>query len=223
MQTRRRLLPVVAAVAVGLAVGFTLGARLYDGVLADYQGLRTTIRRQEAVIEGKDQQVANLEIADKVNRLTQEKLREKVAELQTDLVKLEGQVYLYKNLVDDDEAEIGLNLESFTMLPAEGDNRFSYRIVVRRKAALSQTIEASLTLAIEGSRDGVPYSIGYGDVDPAVGGETLDFKFKYFRVIEGVFELPEGFVPEKVILSLYEAGRPESLAIIEQPWKVSST
>jgi len=182
--------------------------------------MERTLRESRALLEAKDQELANLQIADKVNRLTQENLREKVSELQTALVKLEGEVYLYKNLVEDDEAELGLNLESLTLYPALDENTYNYRIVVRRKAALSQTISASLSLTIEGSVEGVPHSLAFNEADPQVSDHAVAIRFKYFKVLQGKFVLPEKFVPEKVVLSLYEQGKTGSLVIRELPWRV---
>jgi len=209
------LIFLVAGVA-----GFVLGSRIYSEAMADYRAMERTLRENRALLEAKDQELANLQIADKVNRLTQENLREKVSDLQTALVKLEGEVYLYKNLVEDDEAELGLNLESLTLYPALDENAYNYRIVVRRKAVLGQTIDASLSLTIEGNVAGAPHSLAFNEADPHINEHSVAIRFKYFKVLQGTFVLPDGFVPEKVVLSLYEQGKTGSLVIRELPWRV---
>lgn len=201
--------------------GFVIGGRFYSDAMVDYRRILDSLEERDAELAERRQQMVNLDIADKVNRLTQERLREKVTELQTRLVELEGEVYLYKNLVEDDDGDIGLNLESLTLYRTLEPGTFQYRIVVRRKAALSQSIEVSLSLSIEGKMLGAPFSLPFHGADPSVEEDTLAIRFKYFKVLQGVFMLPEGFEAEKVVLSMYESGRAESLVIKELPWKVS--
>jgi len=202
-------------------LGFVAGGRLYSEAMSNYREFERDVKKHRAELAASNQELVNLQIADKVNRLTQEKLREKVSELQTALVKLEGEVYLYKNLVEDDEAELGLNLESLTLYRTLEENVYSYRIVVRRKAALSQTIEASLSLSIEGRLRGIPYSLPFNMADTSLGDDPMVIRFKYFKVLQGTFVLPDHFVADKVTLSLFEPGRTDSLVIKELPWRVS--
>lgn len=210
----------MACIAATVA-GFIVGGRFYSQAMVNYRSLESSLEEREAELSESRQEIVNLQIADKVNRLTQERLREKVTELQTNLVELEGEVYLYKNLVEDDDGDIGLNLESLTLYSTLEPGTFQYRIVVRRKAALSQAIEVSLSLSIEGKMLGAPFSLPFHGADPSVEEDTLAIRFKYFKVLQGTFVLPEGFLAEKVVLSMYESGRADSLVIKELPWKVS--
>lgn len=212
---------IVIGLAASGVVGFTLGSRIYTEAMQEFRALERTLAERSAELETRNQELVNLQIADKVNRLTQENLRGKVSELQTALVKLEGEVYLYKNLVEDDEAEVGLNLESLTLYRTLEENAYSYRIVVRRKAALSQTVDASLSLSIEGRLAGIPHSLPFNEADTSLKEDSMAIRFKYFKVLQGTFVLPEHFVPETVVLSLYEPRTTGSLVIRELPWRAS--
>ncbi len=221
--TKRRLVILLGCALIAAAVaGYVLGSRHYGAAMTQYRANLEAREQLAAQLLAKEQEVVNLDLADKVNRLTMEQLRQKVTELQTDLVKLESELFLYKNLVEDDEAELGLNLESLTLRATEEENRYEYRIVVRRKAALSQSIDASVTLSIEGELLGIPYSVPLNEADLSIEEDALNIRFKYFKVLRGTLALPEHFVPSKVILSLYETGRADSLVIKELPWRVSA-
>ncbi|MCK9503380.1 MAG: hypothetical protein M0Q95_04255 [Porticoccaceae bacterium] len=219
---RRQLaILLVSALVIGLLLGFAFGGRIFSDAMLDYRRMEKQLADTETLLNQRDQELANLTIADKVNQLTQEKLREKVTELRTELVSLEGELYLYKNLVEDDEGQLGLSLENITLRKTGDDNSFLYQIVVRRKEVLSQTIDATLALSIEGSLLKIPDTIAFSEADPAMDEDNISFRFKYFKVIQGTFVLPEHFVPEKLVVSLYETGRPNSLVIKEYPWRVS--
>lgn len=216
----RQLLLLLCAVAlVGMLLGLALGGRLFSAAMSEKRSLSTRLEALQAELADKDQQVVNLDIADKVNRLTQEKLREKVSELQAELAGLQGELEVYKNL-EDDGADVGLSLENLTLRPGQVPNSFNYQFVVRRKAALSHTIDATLALSIEGKMLGIPDTLTFNEADPALGGDALRLKFKYFKVVQGNFVLPEHFVAERIVLSLYETGRADSLVIREIPWRV---
>jgi len=220
--SRRQLaILLVSALIAGLLLGFAFGGRIFGDAMLDYRRMEKQLADAQALLEQRDQELVNLTIADKVNQLTQEKLREKVTELRTELVSLEGELYLYKNLVDDDEGQLGLSLESISLRKTGDDNSVLYQIVVRRKEVLSQTIDATLSVSIEGTLLKIPDTISLSEADPGADEDSISFRFKYFKVIEGTFELPEHFVPEKLVLSLYETGRPNSLVIKEYPWRLS--
>lgn len=219
---KRNALILGVSVVTSIGVGFFLGSRYYSEVMESYRENKKAIKAYKKQIADQDQRLVNLEIADKVNRLTQERLRLTVTELKTQQVKLEGELFLYKNLIVDDEVDIGLNLESVYLRPVEGaDNTFSYQIVVRRKAALSQTTEVSLSLTIEGKMLGIKDSLELQEVDPEIHEDVLAIRFKYFRVLSGQMVLPEHFEPEQLVVTLFEPGKADSLTIKEIPWRLS--
>ena len=216
----RKRFVVVLWLAVGAVAGFLLGSQFLSERMATAEERRVALKKLQAQYEAQQQQLINLEMADKVNKLTQEKLRERVAELQTERMNLENELFVYKKLAEDDEAEIGLNLESLTLRPQEGgDGRtFAYEILLRRKAGLDKSIEATLSLNVEGLLLGIPDTLSFEQVDPELRDESVSVTFKYFRVVKGQFVLPEHFEPRTIVLSLYETGRADSLIIKEFPW-----
>ena len=210
------------SVVVCALAGFVVGSRYFSDVMQTHRENKKALKAYKYQVAKQDQRLVNLEIADKVNRLTQDKLRLTVTELKTQQIKLEGELFLYKNLIVDEDADLGLNLESVFLRPVEAaENTFSYQIVVRRKAALSQTTEVSLSLNIEGRMLGIRDSLELQEVDPEVHEDVMAIRFKYFRVLSGQMVLPEHFEPEQLVVTLFEPGKADSLTIKEIPWRLS--
>jgi ribosomal protein L29 len=219
---KKRIIFIALAFATGAGAGFLMGSHLFQAAMADYRLVKLQLAEAKTLLAEKEQQLINLDIADKVNKLSQEKLRSTVTELKTQQVKLEGELFLYKNLVEDDQADMGLNLETVTLRPVQGQpERFHYQVVVRRKATLSQTTDAFLTISVEGRMQGVPGSLMLKEVDSEIDDDVVDIRFKYFKVLQGQIELPARFEPERLVITLYEEGRADSLVIKEVPWRLA--
>ncbi len=178
------------------------------------------LSKQETEHAQQQQALVNLEMADRVNKLAQEKLRRRVNELQTERVRLESELYVYKKLLEDDGAKAGLSLESLLIRRVEGeDRRFTYDIVLSRTSDLDQSIEVRLSAHIEGKLHGIRYSLPFKDADPDLHEDSLAVSFRYFKVVKGTLELPEHFEPATAVLSVYEPGQADSLMIQEIPWE----
>ena len=217
---KRELIFLGCGVLGGALIGFGLGSQFYSSSM---DSMRQKVKAHAALVadhEAQQQQLVNLEMADQVNRLAQEKLRQRVTELQTERVKVETDLYVYKKLLEDDETEAGLSLESLLIREVEGESReFNYDIVLRRKEASSQSIEATLSVEIEGQLHGIPFAVSFREADPELSEESLSVTFKYFKIVKGKFVLPEFFEPSNVVLSLYEKGHADSLVIKEIHWQ----
>lgn len=215
----RRAVGPLLLLAFGVALGFVAGSRYFGENMTSYRALQTEHRQLQREFAAREQRLVNLETADQVNRASLERLRGMVGDLEARLARQQEELHLYENLVAEGDAAMGLSLENFS-LRATGEPRvFDYRIVVRRKAALSQPIEASVTLDIEGRRHGIPYAASFNEVDLSLREKVVDIRFRYFKVLRGRFVLPRHFEPERVVFSLYEADNPEAAVTREIPWQ----
>ena len=203
----------------GTLLGFVLSYQYHGARLETAADRLALLSRLEEEHAAQQQQLVNLETADRINKLAEEKLRQRLNEMQTERIKLESELYVYKKLLEDDETDTGLSLESLLIRGVEGDERrFSYDIVLRRTAALEQSVEARLSVDIEGELHGIPYSLPLKEADPALHEDALALSLRYFKVVKGELVLPEHFEPRTVIMSVYEAGRADSLVIKEMAW-----
>lgn len=212
------------SVVCALVAGFLAGSHDFIALMRNSGALKDRNNELEKDMEECQQAAVNLEVADKVNKLAQEKLRQRVNELQNERVNMESELYVYKKLAENDDSEIGLNIESLTIRKSEAkENHFYYEMLLRRKPASSKSVEATVSLKIEGRLDGAPHSVSFREADPELNQDALSVNFKYFKVIKGAFILPERFHPEIIVTSLYETGQEDSLAIKEISWETAST
>jgi len=205
------------------ALGYVAGARYFGERMSEWRNLTDENNRLRETVSEQGQQVANLELADRVNKMAEEKLRQQLAALQTEQVDLENDLNLYRNLVEDDSDPVGFTLESFSVRKGDQPNRFVYDMVLRRKDVLSQAVDFAVSLELKGELHGIPFSAGYKEVDPNVNSDVVSVSIKYFRVIQGVLELPDHFSPANVVISIYQEGKADSLLIKEFPWRIGES
>lgn len=212
---------VVALVLVAM-VSFVLGRGLFNAKMEKYRLQQQDLAAAQEEIARLRQDLVNREVAEKVDSGSLEQMRQQVGQLQDLLSKQEGELSLYRNLFDDNEEPSGLHIDSLNLRRAPGADSFQYRIVVRRKAVLNESVDVAVSLSIEGQRDGAAVSIPFNEADLSLQGEALSIRFKYFKVLRGAFVLPEDFVPARVVLSVLEKDSPSSLRIVQFPWSVET-
>lgn len=215
----RRGLRVAGVVAL-LLIAYGLGSRQFAATTERYRAQQAELAAAREEIARLRQDLVNREVADRVDTASLEEMRQQLVGLQAALSRQEGELELYRNLLDDQEDATGLQVEGLTLRRAPGLDSFQYRIVVRRRASHSESVDVAVSLSIDGQRGGEPASIPFNEADLSMPGDALSIRFKYFKVLRGTFVLPADFVPSKVVLSVLEKGNPSSLRIVEFPWQV---
>lgn len=212
---------VAALVLVIAGGGFLAGSRYYERAMVERRKEAEALAAASEALKTLEQEKVNLELADTVNRVTLEQLRNQVVDLQQTVSTQREELALFRSLTRDSVDMSELSVDSLDLRRTEEAHTFDYRIVVRGNGSQGDVIDASVTLAIEGMLDGEPYSVPFNEADLSLKGEGVAVRFKYFKVLRGSFVLPEGFEPEKVVLSVIEKGDASSLRISEFPWVVT--
>ncbi|KJS05192.1 MAG: hypothetical protein VR73_12795 [Gammaproteobacteria bacterium BRH_c0] len=217
-----QLLLAIAALLLVATLSFLLGNGHFSRSMGKYRHQEQELAAAREEIARLKQELVNREVAEKVDSGSLEQMRQQVGVLQDQLSRQEGELGLYRNLFDDNEEPSGLHIDSLNLRRAPGADSFQYRIVVRRKATLNESVDVAVSLSIDGQKDGVPVSIPFNEADLSLQGEAMSIRFKYFKVLRGAFVLPADFVPTRVVLSVLEKDNPSSLRIVQFPWSVEN-
>lgn len=202
----------IAIVSMGVlivfAVGFLAGSRYFGAKMTT--GRRLSVALQEQKMRGAETaaEATSLRTARDVDRQAMEYLRKSVAALDTQLSSQRAELMLYRKLLKSENIEDGLHILDASITARDEELSFDYSFVIRQQAALLKTISVDYSVQVLGEQDGKPISYPLADLDDAVVATSIKTKLKYFRVIEGVLQLPENFVAQSVLVSAWPAGMP---------------
>lgn len=132
-------------------------------------------------------------------------VKKSLADLQTEASNLREQLAFYRGIVAPKESEAGLRVYDFAVRPGQAAGRFQYDLLLIQAFHHDRKVSGEATVSIEGLRGS--QTLSYSLADLASGeSRNLLFSFTYFQELDGVFQLPAGFRPLRVKVSLHPEG-----------------
>ena len=217
------LLGVGVSAAGGWAYGYYKTMLTQEAELADRSELSAeleTLRlenadlsRQIAILDRSsvmDQQ-ANAEV-----QATMSALRERVAQLEEDIV-------FYRGVVAEETEDTGLVIGQLDVDATADPARYRYKLVMRQRDADGDTfLVGHVNVNLVGLQDDEQVILPLRDVSEAEDELDIRLRFKYFQNIEGELALPEGFQPDRIQIAAV-AVEPVSKTISEDfGWVVAT-
>ena len=220
---RLLILAVTGAVGLFLAGYFIGGYGSLDQRLADtgeLQWLRERVGLAETELEELRQWRANRETRGDIEGEALELLRQELAEQQALVQELDRAAKFYKGLMAPDELEAGLSIHSVDLQPGLLPRRFQFSILAQQSARKHQQLVGTLQFEIEGIQGDIITRLELSEISDEVPSRDIKLRFKYFQAVEGELELPEGFVPRKLVIYA-KATKPTKVEFNREfPWVV---
>lgn len=185
-------------------------------VLAGWLGYRQgalDASRAPVAIDAPGFESTLLQTRSDVDAETITRLRQDIADLGAANLELEQELSFYRSVMAPGEGDepVLLRAPRFARI-GEEIGLWQYEFVVQQGTRRRADYRGELAVVIEGSMAGSAEgeSVGFPlhELAEALGGSSHTLRFRYFQRIRGELRLPEGFVPERVILeaSLTEPG-----------------
>lgn len=199
---------IVVAGLVGFYLGKNYGIDVTGASPDEVQRLRQTVRmyadesqqlRDSASIATHDREI--------VLGAT-EQLRQENKNLLASMSALEEQVALYKRLLNPRAAASqGLSIEKFEVNATPVKGKFQYRLLLTQVSNNSTDTDVTVDVRLVGGGKSVKMPTGEGD----------NYKFQYFQNITGEWQLPAGFNPDSVDITV--AGKGSKAARVQKRYK----
>jgi len=210
----QRMLMISAVTAGFVVVGiasFVLGSYLSASGNADADAelaeLKLELQNKTREAENLSQQVANLSLANEVDKVSSEDVRQEVIGLKEEIAKLEEDITFYRGLMAPTENQRGLTIGSVEVISTGVSRQYDFKIVVQQLATNHQVLSGSLSVNIVGHDGGIPRTLTIQEVSKQVEPEGIKLRFKYFQNIAGQLELPFGFEPERIEVTAKSTGK----------------
>ncbi|MDX1454371.1 MAG: DUF6776 family protein [Gammaproteobacteria bacterium] len=179
------------------------------------------IARLEAANDALRERVALLERSSDIDQEARERLQREFAAKQDEVLELREELAFYRGIVSPEDGEAGLRVQSMRISPTSQSQVFHYRLVLIQAITNDRATSGELKLEVIGERDGREARL---DVAELVmdGADTLRYSFKYFQDFEGDFRLPDGFVPQRLELTIDPSARGAETMTRSFGWDVST-
>ncbi|MCW8906909.1 MAG: hypothetical protein OQL28_06645 [Sedimenticola sp.] len=147
------------------------------------------------------EQLAAREHASRMDQEAIRQVREELRQSQLRYQEMEKELGLLRDVVESSATTPGLYIQGFRVDSVGDDRRYRFRFTVSQALKNTGYAEGWIRLALEGD------SAGQREILPLkmlTDGEheKLKMRFRHFQDVDGVIQVPEAFVPERVIVEI---------------------
>ncbi len=165
--------------------------------------LAEVAKQQELLKEEKKavlRKLAAVEVEASTLRNSQLAMRQTIEKLQSEVAEQDKALDFYRQLMTADGSKKGLELNSYLLKQLDEPNLFFYRFTFVQYAKKHLALKADLSITVEGEHLSEKTSYDFRKLVATNDNQFGKLRFKYFQVVEGHIKLPEGFVPEQLII-----------------------
>lgn len=204
---RSRILLVLAVIGLALMAWsvfeygrFSAG---YDSVEAsqEHKVLLNHVDELEEQIEKLREEKAVLERAAQIERKAYDELDTTLKVLQAEILELKEELAFYRGIVSPRDASHGLHLQRFKIEPSGKTRGFRYKVILTQVLKNDSTARGVIRINIEGMHKEQRQVLGLAQITEK-NVKEVEYSFKYFQNVEGEIELPAGFTPQRVTISV---------------------
>ncbi|HEY9544588.1 MAG TPA: DUF6776 family protein [Solimonas sp.] len=129
-------------------------------------------------------------------------VRKSLTDLQAETSELREQVAFYRGIAAPDQARAGVRVQEVRLSKASGaKNSYRFFLTLIQSVRQEKRVAGRIEMAIFGRSGANERKLALNDIAPDVAGNLL-FSLKYFEEFSGQFQLPDGFKPQRVVISL---------------------
>lgn len=204
------------AVSAILIAGAGFGGYLLGGWQSaiDRAQLKALPQQNQALREelaALKQRLADSELAWKVEREAAAILQDSMQSTHAQMQGLQEEIAFYKSLMAPSSLNKGLSIAELELAATEAPRTYRYRIMLTQAMERPSEISGSLRMRLAGRGQGREQSFRLSELTDAKT-YPLPFEFLYFQNLSGVLTLPEGFQPQRLLVTARQSnGSAENL------------
>lgn len=152
-------------------------------------------------IENLREETAVLERAAQIERKAYDELDITLKGLQAEILELKEELAFYRGIVSPKSAAYGLRLQRFKIEPNGKPRGYRYKVILTQVLKNDRTARGAIRISIEGRQGDEAIVLNLHEVTKK-SVRQVQYRFKYFQSMVGDIQLPEGFVPQRVTISV---------------------
>ena len=210
---------LLVVVIVALFLGRYWGSKVFDREMLEKVELEKRTTQLEAELIENNRNLSRIKLSAEVDAVALENTRQEMIGLQRQIYRRGEELKLYQELLQDKNQPKGLSVSDLNLV-AMDDGRFKYRWVARQKTVKMQTLSVYSEMWVLGTQGDQEVSLPLDMLDDQVKKLPIKLEFKYFSINQGIVQLPEGFEPEQVRITLRYTWMKEAQSDQKFDWKL---
>lgn len=162
---------------------------------------RGKLRSAQAELDTLRQRQATLERSDQISRAANHQVQQELAARDEQIADLKADLAFYERLAGATGKPKGLSVHSAEFV-AEAGGSWHYQLMLTQSLNRAAVSAGTLRFAIEGVKDGKLATIDWDRLHQREAAPAQAYSFRYFQQLKGSVILPDGFVPQRVRVSL---------------------
>ena len=161
------------------------------------QSLENRLARSQQAFAEVSEQLVMQQQSLQVDNQSNEQLISTVKNLQSTQKKLEEELNFYRNIMAPELKNEGLTIADFSVSATPTLNQYRFKLALTQAGKQEQFLKGKAEVRIRGRLNGEPREYPIRELG-TFNQKQFEFQFKYFQNIEGVIDLPTGFVAEQI-------------------------
>lgn len=175
-------------------------------------------KRLNVELTALQRQVIILKRTAQVDKAAQNEVRKVISELEAENLELREEVGFYQNIMSAAAESRGLKIQGLRLEASKQKQRFKFELVLTRIVKGSWLASGNVSITLQGTTNSGQIDYDLKKLMVGKASDQLKFKIKHFKRIEGIFSLPEDFVPEKVKIIIKPDEKKARLIKKEYQW-----
>lgn len=195
----------LAVLMVGALIGYFVGNRqeLAQSSLLTVQ--QETLERQAKAIGQLKSELGIKETLLATQKAAFEQLQQVLKDQEAQVQEQKRQLAFFERIMRPTGEQVGVVIDNLTLQETSIPGRYHYRLALTQPAKKRELFRGQVQIKVEGSQGDKPITLGSRELGLKVGEGR--YALRYFQLLEGNWQLPEGFVPDRVRITISKDGR----------------
>ncbi|HHQ4895902.1 TPA: DUF6776 family protein [Aeromonas veronii] len=199
------LLKLLVVLAVGGLIGYFFGNRqeLAQSSLLVVQ--QETLDRQGKAIGQLKTELGVKDTQLATQKAAFEQLQTTLKSQEAQVQELKRQLAFFERIMRPTGEQVGVVIDNLTLQETSIPGRYHYRLALTQPAKKRELFRGQVQIRVEGSLADKPKTLTGRDLGMKVS--EWRYALRYFQLLEGNWQLPEGFVPDRIRVTINKDGR----------------
>lgn len=196
---------LLVVLVVGGLIGYVIGNRqeLAQGGLLTVQ--QETLERQSKAIGQLKTDLGIKETLLATQKAAFEQLQQTLKDQEAQVQEQKRQLAFFERIMRPTGDQVGVVIDNLSLQETSVPGRYHYRLALTQPAKKRELFRGQVQIRVEGSLADKPRTLSSRDLGMKVGEGR--YALRYFQLLEGNWQLPEGFIPDRVRVTIAKEGR----------------